>query len=152
MARSLNKVTLIGNLGADPEIRTTPSGTKLAKVSLATNRSFQDRSGERQERTEWHRVTFFGKLSDIVEQYVKKGDRLYVEGRIEYSQSEDPQGNVRYFTDIVGHELIMLGSGGGPGMGADPMEGGGFASGGGGGRGGQDSGPDLSEPDDDLPF
>lgn len=151
MARSLNKVTLIGNLGADPEIRTTPSGTKLAKVSLATNRSFQDRSGERQERTEWHRVTFFGKLSDIVEQYVKKGDRLYLEGRLEYSQSEDDQGNVRYYTDIVGQELIMLGSGGGPGMGADPMEGGaGFGRGGGGG--GRDSGPDLSEPDDDLPF
>ncbi len=149
MARSLNKVMLIGNLGADPEVRTTPSGTKVAKISLATNRSFQDRSGQQQERTEWHRLTFFGKLADIVEQYVSKGDRLYVEGRLEYSQTEDDKGNVRYWTDIVGHEMVMLGSGGGtPGMEGGPMSGQG--PGGGGGR--KDSGPSLSEPDDDLPF
>ena len=85
MARSLNKVMLIGNIGSDPEIRMTPSGSKVAKFSLATNRTYQDRTGQQQERTDWHRLTFFGKLADIVEQWVHKGDRLYVEGRIEYS-------------------------------------------------------------------
>jgi single-strand DNA-binding protein len=162
MSRSLNKVMLIGNLGSDPEVRTTPSGTKVAKVSLATNRTFQDRTGQQQEKTEWHRLTFFGRMAEIVEQYVSKGDRLYVEGRLEYSQSEDPQGNVRYWTDIVATEMVLLGSGGGPaegggggGFGGGGGNRGGFGGGGGGrGRGpqGGDAGPDLSEPDDDLPF
>ena len=89
MARSLNKVTLIGNTGSDPDVRTTPSGTRVGKLSLATSRSFSDRSGQQQERTQWHRLTFFGRLVDVVEQWVKKGDRLYVEGRIEYSQTQD---------------------------------------------------------------
>ncbi len=144
MSRSLNKVMLIGNLGADPEIRTTPSGTKVAKLSMATNRSFQDRTGQQQERTEWHRLTFFGKLADIVEQYVKKGDRLYTEGRLEYSQTQDEQGNVRYWTDIVVTEMLMLGSGGATPdfQGGSP---GGFSS-------GRAPEPDLAEPDDDLPF
>ena len=144
MSRSLNKVMLIGNLGSDPEIRATPSGTRLAKVSLATNRSFQDRSGQQQEKTEWHRLTFFGRLVDIVEQYVKKGDRLYVEGRLEYSQTQDDQGNVRYWTDIVVTEMVMLGSMSG---GMDAPEG---RSGGGPHRGAPE--PDLTDPDDDLPF
>jgi single-strand DNA-binding protein len=148
MSRSLNKVMLIGNLGSDPEIRTTPSGTKVAKLSLATNRSFQDRTGQTQEKTEWHRLTFFGKLADIVEQYVTKGDRLYVEGRLEYSQTQDDQGNTRYWTDIVVVEMVMLGQGG-----ATPDSGGGF-SGGGRQQGGQpaSSGSSISEPEDDLPF
>jgi single-strand DNA-binding protein len=144
----LNKVMLIGNVGSDPEIRTTPSGARVAKVSLATNRSFQDRSGQQQERTEWHRLTFFGKLVDIVEQWVSKGHRLYVEGRIEYSQTQDDQGGTRYWTDIVVNEMVMLGSGGGGGSE------GGFA-GGSGQTGGPQSGgapPPISEPDDDLPF
>jgi single-strand DNA-binding protein len=148
MSRSLNKVMLIGNVGSDPEIRTTPSGSRVAKVSLATNRSFQDRSGQQQERTEWHRLTFFGKLVDIVEQWVSKGHRLYVEGRIEYSQTQDDQGGTRYWTDIVVNEMVMLGSGGGG------TNEGGFG-GGGGPMGGSPSGgapPPLSEPDDDLPF
>lgn len=147
MSRSLNKVMLIGNLGNDPEIRTTPSGTRVAKLSLATNETYQDRSGQQQQRTEWHRLTVFGRLVDVVEQWVKKGDRLYVEGRIEYSQNEDDQGNVRYFTDIVIREMIMLGSGtgghgaaGGAGMGGEAQ----------GGQG--DAPPNLDEPDDDLPF
>ncbi len=148
MARSLNKVMLIGNLGADPDVKTTPSGTKVAKVSLATNRTWNDRSGQQQEKTEWHRLTFWAKLADIVEQYVTKGDRLYVEGRIEYSQTQDESGNVKYWTDINVQEMVLLGGGG--------------AEGGGGGRGGW-SGPsrpsssgssdaDLAQPDDDLPF
>lgn len=149
MSRSLNKVMLIGNVGSDPEVRATSSGARVAKLSLATNRSFQDRTGQQQERTEWHRLTFFGRLADIVEQYVKKGDRLYAEGRIEYSQTQDEQGNTRYWTDIVVNEMVMLGS-----SGSDA--GGGFDSGGrsgGFGGGGQPpASPPLSEPDDDLPF
>ena len=120
MARSLNKVMLIGNVGSDPEVASTPSGSRRAKVSLATNRRFQDRAGEQQERTEWHRLTFWGKLADIVEQYVSKGDRLYVEGRIEYSQTQDDQGGTRYWTDIAVQEMVMLGSGGGSDVGASP--------------------------------
>ena len=146
MSRSLNKVMLIGNVGSDPEIRATGSGARVAKLSIATNRSFQDRSGQQQERTEWHRCTFFGKLADIVEQYVKKGDRIYVEGRIEYSQTQDDQGGTRYWTDIVVHEMVMLGSTG--------------EGGGGGGDGGyqrrqpveQAAPTPISQPEDDLPF
>jgi len=115
MSRSLNKVTLIGNVGAEPEIKQTASGTKLAKLSLATSRTFTDRSGQRQEKTEWHRITFWDRLADLVEQYVHKGDRLYVEGRLEYSQSDDGQGGTRYWTDIVAQEMILLGGGGGGG-------------------------------------
>ncbi|MEJ2218009.1 MAG: single-stranded DNA-binding protein [Gemmatimonadota bacterium] len=141
MARSLNKVMLIGNVGAEPEIRTTPSGTKLAKVSLATNRQFSDRSGQQQEKTEWHRLTFWDRTADIVERYVHKGDRLYVEGRLEYSQTQDDQGNVKYWTDIIVREMVMLGSGGAP------ADSGGFSQ--------AHPGPADSTPfadDDDLPF
>lgn len=160
MARSLNKIMLIGNVGNDPEIRATSSGSRVAKVSLATNRTFQDRSGQQQERTEWHRLTFFGKLADIVEQWVKKGDRLYCEGRIEYSQTQDDQGNTRYWTDIVVSDMVMLGqaqgaSGGGgfEGGGEGGSEGGGGAGGGGTSGGGAGSaGSSLGGTDDDLPF
>lgn len=157
MSRSLNKVMLIGNVGSDPEIRSTSSGARVGKLSVATNRSWQGRDGQTQEKTEWHRLTFFGRLADIVEQYVKKGDRLYVEGRIEYSQTQDDQGNTRYWTDIVVNEMVMLG-GGGPGGAGDFEGGGGFGGGGGGGSFGGGSSPGgaapkpLSEPDDDLPF
>lgn len=156
MSRSLNKVMLIGNTGSDPEVRATASGARVAKLSLATNRSFQDRSGQQQERTDWHRLTFFGKLADIVEQWVHKGDKIYVEGRLEYSQTQDEQGGTRYWTDIVVSEMMMLGSGGPGGSGSDDFGGGQAAQGGrrtsGGGSGGPPAGPPLSEPDDDLPF
>ena len=110
MSRSLNKVMLIGNVGNDPEIRATSSGARVAKLSLATNRSWTDRnSGQKNEKTEWHRITVFGRLVDVVEQWVKKGDRLYVEGRIEYSQTEG-DGGTKYWTDIVISEMVMLGS------------------------------------------
>jgi single-strand DNA-binding protein len=160
MSRSLNKVMLIGNVGAEPEIKTTGSGLKFAKVSLATNRTFSDRSGQQQEKTEWHRLTFWDRLAELVEQYVKKGDRLYVEGRIDYSQTEDDKGNQRFWTDIVVREMVMLGSSG-PGGGAS----GGGASGGGYESSGQSrrrppaaggappSGPSpFDSDDDDLPF
>ena len=143
MARSLNKVTLIGNVGSDPEIRATASGARVAKLSLATNRSFQDRSGQQQERTEWHRLTFFGRLVDVVEQWVKKGDRLYAEGRIEYSQTQDDQGGTRYWTDIVVNEMIMLGSSG-PGGGGAPQSTDSYSQ-------PRQTAP-ITEPDDDLPF
>ena len=150
MSRSLNKVMLIGNVGAEPEIRTVGGGRKIAKVSLATNRTFNDRNGQQQEKTEWHRLTFFERLADLIEQYVHKGDRLYVEGRLEYSTTEDDKGNQRYWTDIVVREMVMLGSSGAPS---------------GGSGGGYDqpqrrrqpapgpSGPSPFEADDDdLPF
>ncbi len=146
MSRSLNKVTLIGNVGNDPEIRATSSGARVGKLSLATNRSWTDRSGQKKEKTEWHRLTFFGRLVDIVEQYVKKGNRLYVEGRVEYSQTEG-EGGTKYWTDIVVTEMVMLGSSGGGG--------GDFGGGGFGGGGGSDFGggaPPATDPDDDLPF
>lgn len=146
MSRSLNKVTLIGNVGNDPEIRATSTGSRVAKVSLATNRTFQDRTGQQQERTEWHRLTFFGRLADIVEQWVKKGDQLYVEGRIEYSQTTDEQGNTRYWTDIVVNEMLMLGGRGGGGE-----YGGGEQAAGSYGGGGRSTSP-ITEPEDDLPF
>jgi len=145
MSRSLNKVMLIGNVGNDPEIRATSGGARVAKVSLATNRSWSDRNGQQQEKTEWHRLTFFGRLVDIVEQWVKKGDRLYVEGRVEYSQTEG-DGGPKYWTDIVVNEMVMLGS----------TQGGSGGGGGGGGArytgGSSDPEPSLTEPDDDLPF
>ncbi len=150
MSRSLNKVMLIGNVGNDPEIRATSSGARVAKLSVATNRSWSDRSGQQQEKTEWHRLTFFGRLVDIVEQWVKKGDRLYVEGRIEYSQTQDDQGAPRYWTDIVVSEMVMLGStgsGGGGGSYGGPDN----QYGGGGGVGGSEP-SGGSDVDDDLPF
>ena len=143
MSRSLNKIMLIGNIGNDPEIRATASGARVAKLSMATNRTWSDRSGQQQEKTEWHRLTFFGRVVDVVEQYVKKGDRLFVEGRIEYSQTQDDQGGTRYWTDIVVNEMVMLGSTGGSGQydGAGGSEGGGASS-----------EPPSTEPIDDLPF
>ena len=145
MSRSLNKVMLIGNVGNDPDVRTTSSGAPIANMSLATTRKWKDGSGEQKEKTEWHRLTVWGKLVDVVERYVKKGDRLYVEGRIEYSESES-DGQKRYWTNVNVFEMVMLGS---PGAGDQ----------GGGGRGGgfqSDSSPapapPISEPDDDLPF
>jgi len=150
MSRSLNKVLLIGNVGNDPEVRMTASGAKVAKISLATNRSFQDRTGQQQERTEWHRCTVFGKLADVVEQWVKKGDRLFVEGRIEYSQTQDDKGNTRYWTDVVINEMVMLGSGSGAGGTGEHSSGSSY----GGGSRPEPEQPQtpLSEPDDDLPF
>ncbi len=161
MSRSLNKVMLIGNVGNDPEIRTTGSGARIAKISLATNRSWTDRnSGQKNEKTEWHRLTCFGRLVDVVEQWVKKGDRIYVEGRVEYSQTEG-EGGTKYWTDIVVNEMVMLGSTGGgesysQDRGDDRSFGGGAAGGEGGGEGGGGGGgggqPPMTEPDDDLPF
>jgi single-strand DNA-binding protein len=110
MARSLNKATIIGNLGADPEVRSTNSGTRVATLSVATSRRWTSRTGEQQEKTEWHRVVCWDRLAEICERYLKKGDRLYVEGRIEYRQWEGQDGQTRYTTEIRANEMIMLGS------------------------------------------
>jgi single-strand DNA-binding protein len=143
---------LIGNVGNEPEIRATSSGARVAKVSLATNRSWTDRnSGQKNEKTEWHRLTFFGRLVDVVEQWVKKGDRLYVEGRIEYSQT-DGEGGPKYWTDIVINEMVMLGSsgaGGGGGQGSG-YEAGSYVGRDSGGSG--ESAASVNDADDDLPF
>ena len=146
MSRSLNKVMLIGNVGNDPDVRTTSSGTPIANMSLATTRTWKDGSGEQKEKTEWHRLTVWGKLVDVVERYVKKGDRLYVEGRIEYSETES-DGQKKYWTNVNVFEMVMLGSTGAGGQ-SGGGRGGGFQS---------DSSPaadppPISEPDDDLPF
>jgi single-strand DNA-binding protein len=153
MSRSLNKVMLIGNVGSEPEVRTTPSGLKLAKVSLATNRTFNDRSGQQQEKTEWHRLTFWDRLADLVERYVHKGDRLYIEGRLEYSQTEDEKGGTRYWTDIVVREMVMLGQGGGGeerGAGSADQRSSGSPARSSGQRSGGEASPFSDE--DDLPF
>jgi len=150
MSGSLNKIMLIGNVGNDPDVRTTSSGTPIANMSLATTRKWKDGSGEQKEKTEWHRLTVWGKLVDVVERYVKKGDRLYVEGRIEYSESES-DGQKKYWTNVNVFEMVMLG--GAPG-------------GGGGGSSQSDTSPEaevrsadrrpeppITKPDDDiLPF
>ena len=115
MSRSLNKVQLIGNLGADPEIRTIPSGSRVATFSIATSRSWTNQSGQKQEKTEWHRCEVWNAkrdgtgLVEVIEKYVKKGDRVYVEGSIEYRSYEDKKdGATKYITEIKVRELMML--------------------------------------------
>jgi single-strand DNA-binding protein len=114
-------VTLIGNLGADPEVRSTTGGNRVASFSLATSRSWSGANGERQEKTEWHKCVVWNtktsQLADIVERYLKKGDKVYVEGRVEYRQWQDKEGQTRYMTEINVREMIMLsGRSGGEGM------------------------------------
>ena len=116
MARGVNKVILIGNLGNDPDIRYTGSGAAVANISLATAESWKDReTGEQQERTEWHRVVFFGRLAEIVGEYLKKGSQIYIEGRLQTRKWQDKEGNDRYTTEIVANEMQMLGSRGSSG-------------------------------------
>lgn len=111
MARGVNKVILIGNLGNDPEVRYTPNGTAIANISIATSESWRDKqSGEMQERTEWHRVVFFGKLAEIVGEYLKKGAKVFVEGALRTRKWQDKNGIERYTTEIVASEMNMLDS------------------------------------------
>jgi single-strand DNA-binding protein len=111
MSRSVNKATVLGNVGDDPEIKTAGTGTRIAKFSLATNEKWKDKAGQEHEKTQWHRCVAFGRVVDVIEQYVRKGDRLYIEARIEYSTSES-EGGTRYWTDLVVNDLVMLGSSG----------------------------------------
>ncbi len=117
MARGVNKVILVGNLGNDPDIRYTAGGAAVAKISLATTDSWKDKeSGEQQDRTEWHRVVFFGRLAEIVGEYLRKGSQVYVEGRLQTRKWQDKSGNDRYSTEIVANEMQMLGGRSGGGM------------------------------------
>jgi single-strand DNA-binding protein len=175
MARGVNKVILVGNLGNDPETKYTQGGMAVTKVSLATTSVRKDKEGNTQERTEWHRVTFFGKLGEIAGEYLRKGSQVYVEGSLRYDKYTGQDGVEKYFTDIIADEMQMLGgrseggaaggeqrparapreSGGGGGYGGGQRSGGG----GYGGGGGQRQAPAASSPppmddfsDDDIPF
>jgi single-strand DNA-binding protein len=111
MARGVNKVILVGNLGRDPEVRYSPNGQAVANVTIATSESWKDKNtGDKQERTEWHRVVFFGKLAEIAGEYLKKGAQIYVEGRLQTRKWQDKDGADRYTTEIVASEMQMLGS------------------------------------------
>ena len=114
---SVNKVILIGNLGKDPEVRYMPSGEAIANISVATTDSWKDKSGEKQEKTEWHRVSFFGKLAEIVGEYLKKGSQVYVEGRLQTRKWQDKEGQDKYTTEIVADRMQMLGGRSGAGGG-----------------------------------
>lgn len=172
MARGINKVILVGNLGADPEVRYTAGGTAIASLSVATSEQWTDKqSGQKQERTEWHRVKLFGRLAEIAGEYLKKGRQVYVEGSLRTDKYTDKQGVERYSTDIVASELQMLGGMGGEGGGAGG--GGGYrerSQGGGGNQRPQQGSSDYSNApqrqsappadvgggnqfdDDDIPF
>ena len=136
MARGINKVILVGNLGADPETRAMPSGTTVANLRIATSESWRDKqSGEQQERTEWHRVVLFGRLGEVAAEYLKKGSQVYIEGSLRTRKWQDKSGTERYSTEIVGNDMQMLGGRGGGGAGAGGG-GGGFERGSGGASGG----------------
>lgn len=122
MARGINKVILVGNLGNDPETKYTQGGMAVTKVSLATTSVRKDRDGNNQEKTEWHRVTFFGKLGEIAGEYLRKGSQCYIEGRITYSEHTGDDGQKRYYTDIIADEMQMLGGRGDGGGGGDRSE------------------------------
>ncbi|WP_019568436.1 single-stranded DNA-binding protein [Thioalkalivibrio sp. ALMg13-2] len=160
MARGVNKVILLGNLGADPEKRETPNGVTVTNLRLATSEQWTDKnSGEKRENTEWHRVVMFGRLADIAAQYLSKGSQVYVEGKIQTRKWQDQSGNDRYSTEVVANEMQLIGgrggSGGGGGFDQDPGYGGGNAYGGGGQQGGNRSNAPASGggfDDDDVPF
>jgi single-strand DNA-binding protein len=112
MAKSVNKVILVGNLGKDPELKHTSSGTAVATMTVATNERFKDKSGEWQDKTEWHNVVLWQRLAEIAAEYLKKGRSVYVEGRLQTRSWEDKQGQKRYTTEIVASDLVLLGGGG----------------------------------------
>lgn len=136
---SVNKVILIGNLGADPELRYTPSGTPVATFSLATKEQWTNKEGGKEERTEWHRIVAWGRLGEICGQYLHKGRQVYVEGRIQTRSWEDREGNKRYTTEIVAQTMQMLGPAGGKREPTEPVE-----------EFPVDEPPDIA--DDDIPF
>ena len=119
----VNKAILVGHLGADPETRPTKSGSTATNFNIATTERFNDRNGERQERTEWHRVVTFGKLAEICEQWLTKGKQIYLEGRLQTRQWEDKAGAKRYTTEVVANHMVMLGSGPGKHVGDSEPQG-----------------------------
>src|SRR5438477_4317631 len=144
---SVNKVILVGNLGRDAELRYTPGGAAVATINMATTEVWNDKAGQRQEKTEWHRVVLWGKSAESLSEYLTKGKQIYVEGRLQTRQWDDKDGNKRYTTEIRGDRIVLLGGGGGGGRGAG---GGGMSRSSGGddmGSGhGRAPGPDISEP------
>ena len=171
MARGINKVILVGNLGADPETRYTQSGGAITSIRIATSESWKDKqTGENQERTEWHRVKFFGKLAEIAGEYLRKGSQVYVEGALRTDKYTDKDGIERFSTDIIANEMQMLGGrpggeggGGGGGMSRERPERGSAPRGGGSYGGGQDRGGSSNRApapqpnnapfdDDEIPF
>jgi len=152
---SVNKVILIGNLGADPETRYLPSGDAVANIRIATSEKWKDKSGEQQEHTEWHRIAFFGKLAEIAGEYLKKGSPVYIEGRIRTRKWQDKEGQDKYSTEIVADRMQMLGGRGGGSGGSEPMKREtAAAEAGGGGKSQQTkkSGGAFDQMDDDIPF
>ncbi|MFM1886225.1 MAG: putative single-strand binding protein [Pseudomonadota bacterium] len=155
MARGVNKVILVGNLGQDPEVRAMPSGGNVANLRIATTDSWTDKqSGERKESTEWHTVVLFGRTAEVASQYLRKGSQVFIEGRLRTRKWQDKSGNDKYSTEIVASDMQMLGGGGGRGagggMGGSP-EGGGYAQE---PRGGGSAPASGNDPfiDDDIPF
>ena len=154
MAKSVNKVILVGNLGKDPEVKFTPGGTAVAKFSLATNERFKDKAGEWQDRTEWHNIVAWQRLAEILGEYVKKGTKLDIEGRLQTSSWEDTQsGEKKYRTEIIAHDLVLLGGRGDAG----DSEGGGSRSRGAAASGNasppeQEAGEPAHITDEDIPF
>ncbi len=148
-SRGLNKVMLIGNLGADPEVRYAANGNPIANVRIATTDSWKDKNtGETQERTEWHRVVFFGRLAEIVQQYLRKGSQIYVEGRLQTRKWQGQDGQDRYTTEIVASEMQMLGGrqGGGGDYAPPPQQEPASTP------SAAPAGGSFDEPDDDIPF
>lgn len=152
---SVNKVILVGNLGRDPETRYMPDGGAITNISIATTSQWKDKNGEKQEATEWHRISFFGKLAEIAGEYLKKGSQVYVEGRIRTRKWQDKDGTDKYSTEIVADSMQMLGSrqgmGGGDGGGGDYAK---ASSGGGGAKPAPAKGgaAKFDDMDDDIPF
>ena len=153
MARGINKVILVGNLGADPESRLMPSGGTVTNIRLATSESWKDKdTGERKDRTEWHRVAFFGRLAEIAAEYLRKGSQVYIEGKIRTRKWQDQQGNDRYSTEVIADEMQMLGGRSGTGGPAGGDDGYSDSSSGGGPGAGSGSGGGSQDFDDDIPF
>ncbi len=154
MARGVNKVILVGNLGADPDTKYTAGGTAITNINIATSESWKDKqTGENQERTEWHRVVFFNRLAEIAGEYLRKGSQVYVEGKLRTRKWQDQNGQDRYTTEIVGNEMQMLGSREGAGIATpEQQQSGGF-------RDNKPAQPQKAAPaaddgftDDDIPF
>ena len=162
MARGINKVIIVGNVGGDPETRYMPSGSAVTNLTVATNESWKDKqTGEQKERTEWHRVAMFNRLAEIAAEYLRKGSQVYIEGKLRTRKWQDKSGQDRYTTEIIADEMQMLGGRGGSGGGGGNFGGGqqgGAPSGGGQQGGGQQGGgnappqPGPDDFDDDIPF
>ena len=157
MARGINKVILVGNLGNDPETRYMPSGDAVTNISVATSESWKDKqTGEQKEKTEWHKVVMFRRLAEIAAEYLRKGSQVYIEGKLRTNKWQDRDGNDRYTTEIIADEMQMLGGrgGGGGSYGAGGGSSGGGSSGGGSNApsGGGQSAPPNDDFDDDIPF